>query len=135
MDDQMLKSGQKAKIKTDAVNLFYGNFQALRNVTMDIAECAITAIIGLGHAAKIVDRSEAGRGGSKDAAGHGIIGKSIAATNREGSTESTEQVAGGIRKAGSGDAQRGHVLHLRPRSEKVLVSRSSFEAAVSKTIP
>ncbi|MGL6218170.1 MAG: phosphate ABC transporter ATP-binding protein, partial [Lacrimispora sphenoides] len=46
MDDQMLKSGQKAKIKTDAVNLFYGNFQALRNVTMDITECAITAIIG-----------------------------------------------------------------------------------------
>ncbi|WP_084493026.1 phosphate ABC transporter ATP-binding protein PstB [Lacrimispora indolis] len=46
MDDLMLKPGQRAKIKTDAVNLFYGNFQALRNVTMDIAECAITAIIG-----------------------------------------------------------------------------------------
>ena len=46
MDDLMLKPGQRARIKTDAVNLFYGNFQALRNVTMDIAECAITAIIG-----------------------------------------------------------------------------------------
>ncbi|WP_024347515.1 phosphate ABC transporter ATP-binding protein PstB [Lacrimispora indolis] len=46
MDDLILKPGQRAKIKTDAVNLFYGNFQALRNVTMDIAECAITAIIG-----------------------------------------------------------------------------------------
>jgi phosphate transport system ATP-binding protein len=46
MDDLMLKSGQRAKIKTEAVNLFYGNFQALRNVTMDIEECAITAIIG-----------------------------------------------------------------------------------------
>jgi phosphate transport system ATP-binding protein len=46
MDDLMLKSGQRAKIKTEAVNLFYGNFQALRSVTMDIEECAITAIIG-----------------------------------------------------------------------------------------
>ncbi|RCX19993.1 phosphate ABC transporter ATP-binding protein (PhoT family) [Anaerobacterium chartisolvens] len=46
MDDVMLKSGQRAKIKTDAAALFYGSFQALRNVTMDIAECAITAIIG-----------------------------------------------------------------------------------------
>lgn len=42
----MDKLGQKAKIKTEAVNLFYGNFQALRSVTMDIKECAITAIIG-----------------------------------------------------------------------------------------
>ena len=46
MDDLILKSGQRAKIKTDAVNLFYGSFQALKNVTMDIQECAITAIIG-----------------------------------------------------------------------------------------
>ena len=46
MDDLMLKSEHKAKIKTEAVNLFYGSFQALRNVTMDIEECAITAIIG-----------------------------------------------------------------------------------------
>ena len=46
MDDLMLKSEQRAKIKTEAVNLYYGNFQALRNVTMDIQECAITAIIG-----------------------------------------------------------------------------------------
>lgn len=46
MDDIMLKPGQRAKIKTEAVNLYYGKFQALRNVTMDIQECAITAIIG-----------------------------------------------------------------------------------------
>jgi phosphate transport system ATP-binding protein len=46
MDDLMLKSEQRIKIKTEAVNLFYGSFQALRNVTMDIEECAITAIIG-----------------------------------------------------------------------------------------
>lgn len=46
MDDLMLKSGQRAKIKTDAVSLFYGSFQALKDVTMDIKECAITAIIG-----------------------------------------------------------------------------------------
>ena len=46
MNDQELKLGQRAKIKTEAVNLFYGNFQALRNVTMSIKECSITAIIG-----------------------------------------------------------------------------------------
>ena len=46
MDDLILKSEQRAKIRTDAVNLFYGSFQALKNVTMDIQECAITAIIG-----------------------------------------------------------------------------------------
>lgn len=46
MDDLMLNSGQRTKIRTEAVNLFYGNFHALRDVTMDIKECAITAIIG-----------------------------------------------------------------------------------------
>lgn len=46
MDDLILKPERRIKIKTEAVNLFYGNFQALRNVTMDIEECAITAIIG-----------------------------------------------------------------------------------------
>ncbi len=46
MDDLKLKSEQKIKIKTEMVNLFYGSFQALRDVTMDIEECAITAIIG-----------------------------------------------------------------------------------------
>lgn len=42
----MFVTEQRYKIKTKAVNLFYGNFQALRSITMDIKECAITAIIG-----------------------------------------------------------------------------------------
>ncbi len=46
MDDLMLQSGDRAKIETEAVNLYYGSFQALKNVTMDIQACAITAIIG-----------------------------------------------------------------------------------------
>ena len=46
MDDLMLQSERRIKIKTEKVNLFYGSFQALRDVTMDIQECAITAIIG-----------------------------------------------------------------------------------------
>ena len=46
MDDLMLKSGQRAKIKTEAVNLCFGSFQALKGVSMDIKECGITAIIG-----------------------------------------------------------------------------------------
>ena len=46
MDDPMLKSWQRAKLEAEAVNLYYGTFQALRNVTIDIQECTITAIIG-----------------------------------------------------------------------------------------
>ncbi len=34
------------KLKTERVNLYYGSFQALRNITLDISSCAITAIIG-----------------------------------------------------------------------------------------
>jgi phosphate transport system ATP-binding protein len=34
------------KLSTDKVNLYYGSFQALRNITLDIPACAITAIIG-----------------------------------------------------------------------------------------
>jgi phosphate transport system ATP-binding protein len=34
------------KLRTEKVNLYYGSFQALRNVTLDIPACAITAIIG-----------------------------------------------------------------------------------------
>ncbi len=34
------------KLKAEKVNLFYGSFQALRNITLDIPSCAITAIIG-----------------------------------------------------------------------------------------
>lgn len=45
MDDLLLKLKQ-AKLETEAVNLYYGSFQALRNVTIDIRACSITAIIG-----------------------------------------------------------------------------------------
>jgi len=46
MDDMMSKPHPKAKLKTTAINLYYGAVQALGDVTMDIPECAITAIIG-----------------------------------------------------------------------------------------
>jgi len=42
----MAQSHQQLKLKTVAVNLFYGSFHALSDVTMDIEECTITAIIG-----------------------------------------------------------------------------------------
>jgi phosphate transport system ATP-binding protein len=34
------------KLGAERVNLYYGSFQALRNITLDIPSCAITAIIG-----------------------------------------------------------------------------------------
>jgi phosphate transport system ATP-binding protein len=37
---------KKVKIRTDKVNLFYANSHCLQDVTMDIRECAVTAIIG-----------------------------------------------------------------------------------------
>ena len=37
---------RNTKIKVDRVNLYYRNFQALRNITLDIPEKAITALIG-----------------------------------------------------------------------------------------
>ena len=46
MDSLNNISDKKTKIKTAGVNLFYGDFQALSNINMDIKECAITAIIG-----------------------------------------------------------------------------------------
>jgi len=36
----------ETKLKTDQVNLYYGTFQALRNISLDIPEKSITAIIG-----------------------------------------------------------------------------------------
>jgi phosphate transport system ATP-binding protein len=36
----------KTKLSTEAVNLYYGSFQALRNISLEIPERAITAIIG-----------------------------------------------------------------------------------------
>lgn len=44
--DKMVFDPEQIKIKTEAVNLFYGNFQALRDITFDIRGCSITAIIG-----------------------------------------------------------------------------------------
>jgi phosphate transport system ATP-binding protein len=38
--------GGETKLKTEKVNLFYGTFQALRNISLDIPRQAITAIIG-----------------------------------------------------------------------------------------
>lgn len=46
MDDIELEIQHQTKIKTEAVNLYYGDFQALRNVSLDIRECSITSIIG-----------------------------------------------------------------------------------------
>jgi len=37
---------QKSKITTKAINLYYGNSHALGDITFEIPECAITAIIG-----------------------------------------------------------------------------------------
>jgi len=34
------------KISARDVNLYYGNFQALKNITLEVPQCAITAIIG-----------------------------------------------------------------------------------------
>jgi len=36
----------EAKLRTERVNLYYGAFQALRNITLDVPERAITAVIG-----------------------------------------------------------------------------------------
>lgn len=46
MDDCIPGSKQHIKIETEAVNLFYGTFLALKNVSIEIPSCAITAIIG-----------------------------------------------------------------------------------------
>jgi phosphate transport system ATP-binding protein len=46
MENLQLQSRQRVKLGTEAVNLYYGAFQALRNVTLDIRSCTITAIIG-----------------------------------------------------------------------------------------
>lgn len=46
MNNLLSSPERRAKIKTEAVSLFYGASNALKNVTMEIPECAITAIIG-----------------------------------------------------------------------------------------
>jgi phosphate transport system ATP-binding protein len=42
-DNSIYNSGN---LSAKNVNLFYGNFQALRNITLDIPTCSITSIIG-----------------------------------------------------------------------------------------
>jgi len=37
---------KRIKLKTNAINLYYGTTHALGDITMDVPECAITAIIG-----------------------------------------------------------------------------------------
>ena len=44
--NDLMKPRNQAKMEIEAVNLYYGNFQALRNINIDIQKCAITAIIG-----------------------------------------------------------------------------------------
>ena len=46
MDDLITQTQIKGNLDTEAVNLYYGFFQALKNVTIAIRGCAITAIIG-----------------------------------------------------------------------------------------
>jgi len=50
MDSELLNKNaainNNVKLSTEGVNLYYGSFQALRNITLDIPQCAITAIIG-----------------------------------------------------------------------------------------
>ena len=46
MSEQISEPEHNAKIKTTAVNLYYDTFHALKDITFDVPECAITAIIG-----------------------------------------------------------------------------------------
>ena len=45
-DDTMEQPQNEIKIKTQSVDLYYGGFHALHDITMEIRACAITAIIG-----------------------------------------------------------------------------------------
>jgi len=46
MSDTTNVTQQEIKIKTRSVNLYYGSYHALGDITFDIPACAITAIIG-----------------------------------------------------------------------------------------
>ncbi|MDD5037945.1 MAG: phosphate ABC transporter ATP-binding protein PstB [Dehalococcoidales bacterium] len=46
MDDLIPQSHPEAKLETEAVNLYYGSFHALRDITIGITRYSITAIIG-----------------------------------------------------------------------------------------
>ncbi|MDR0223416.1 MAG: phosphate ABC transporter ATP-binding protein PstB [Oscillospiraceae bacterium] len=42
----MPKPPGKSKLTTRAINLYYGNYHALGDITVEIPECAVTAVIG-----------------------------------------------------------------------------------------
>jgi len=46
LDEKLMTLDSIVKLRVEAVNLYYGSFQALRNITLDIRGGAITAIIG-----------------------------------------------------------------------------------------
>ena len=46
MDEKILKLRENVKIATQAVHLYYGSYHALKDITLDIYNRAITAIIG-----------------------------------------------------------------------------------------
>jgi len=46
MNNAMRESRENAMLKLQAINLYYGAFHALGDITFDIPSCAITAIIG-----------------------------------------------------------------------------------------
>ena len=46
MNNNKLIDQSKTKLKTETVNLYYGNFQALRNISLEMPDSTITAIIG-----------------------------------------------------------------------------------------
>ena len=45
-NNNRVTSQSKTKLRTEAVSLYYGSFQALRNISLGIPDRAITAIIG-----------------------------------------------------------------------------------------
>jgi phosphate transport system ATP-binding protein len=45
-DNKTTSASKSVKLSVERISLFYGAFQALRNVTLDINSCSITAIIG-----------------------------------------------------------------------------------------
>lgn len=44
--DEFKPESRRAKLRAETTDLYYGSYHALENVTVDIPECAITAIIG-----------------------------------------------------------------------------------------
>jgi phosphate transport system ATP-binding protein len=46
LDEREINQHNKVKLRTEQLNLYYGSFQALRDITLEIPEKTITAIIG-----------------------------------------------------------------------------------------